>query len=186
MFLSEWSKFPSALCLLAGKKKTWWQLASRCCWNRACPWYTSEIVSFLVGLRTYQQLCASLVLQDRTVGGNVERGEGLCRTEIVPPTPASRPQGLFLGQVGKWSDVTEKWKNVERECLIDGWENLPEDGWEVVVDTMICIPLDGEPEWGCRKIEQEGRCRTHKKGRTEKDTCNCESTAVVVKGGEIS
>jgi len=112
-------------------------------------------------------------LRDQTVGGNVERGGSLCRTEIVPP------EGLFLGQVGKWSDVTEKWKNVERECLIDGWENLPEDGWEVV-DTMICIPLDGAPEWGCRKIEQEGRCRTHKKGRTEKDTCNCESTAVVV------
>ena len=119
------------------------------------------------------------VCEIRRWAGNVERGESLCRTEIVPP------EGLFLGQVGKWSDVTEKWKNVERESLIDGWENLPEDGWEVV-DTMICIPLDGEPEWGCRKIEQEGRCRTHKKGRTEKDTCNCESTAVVVKGGEIS
>ena len=34
MFLSEWREFPSAPCL-AGKKKTWWQLASRCCWNRA-------------------------------------------------------------------------------------------------------------------------------------------------------
>jgi len=33
MFLSEWREFPSAPCL-AGKKK-WWQLASRCCWNRA-------------------------------------------------------------------------------------------------------------------------------------------------------
>ena len=32
----------------------WWQLASRCCWNRARPWYASELVSFLVGLRTYQ------------------------------------------------------------------------------------------------------------------------------------
>ena len=27
-------EFPSGPCL-AGKKKTWWQLASRCCWNRA-------------------------------------------------------------------------------------------------------------------------------------------------------
>jgi len=36
------------------KKKTWWQLASRCCWNRARPWRASELVSFLVGLRTYQ------------------------------------------------------------------------------------------------------------------------------------
>ena len=36
------------------KKETWWQLASRCCWNRARPWHTSEHVSFLVGLRTHQ------------------------------------------------------------------------------------------------------------------------------------
>jgi len=39
---------------LPRKKRTWWQLASRCCWNRARPWYASELVSFLVGLRTYQ------------------------------------------------------------------------------------------------------------------------------------
>jgi len=52
MFLSEWREFPSAPCL-AGKK-TWWELASRCCWNRAPPWRASELVSFLVGLRTYQ------------------------------------------------------------------------------------------------------------------------------------
>ena len=36
------------------KKKTWWQLASRCCWNRTRPWRASELVSFLVGLSTYQ------------------------------------------------------------------------------------------------------------------------------------
>ena len=36
------------------EKKTWWQLSSRCCWNRARPWHASELVSFLVGLRTYQ------------------------------------------------------------------------------------------------------------------------------------
>ena len=33
MFLSEWREFPSVPCL-AGKE-TWWQLASRFCWNRA-------------------------------------------------------------------------------------------------------------------------------------------------------
>ena len=32
MFLPEWREFPSAPCL--AEKKTW-QLASRCCWNRA-------------------------------------------------------------------------------------------------------------------------------------------------------
>ena len=36
------------------EKKTWWKLASPCCWNRARPWYDSELVSFLVRLRTYQ------------------------------------------------------------------------------------------------------------------------------------
>jgi len=52
MFLSEWLEFPSAPCL--AEKKPWWQLASRCCWNRVRPWHASELVSFLVGLRTYQ------------------------------------------------------------------------------------------------------------------------------------
>jgi len=35
MFLSEWREFPSTPCL-AGKR-TWWQLTSRCCWNRTRP-----------------------------------------------------------------------------------------------------------------------------------------------------
>ena len=39
---------------LQEKKNPWWQLASRRCWYRARPWYASELVSFLVGLRTYQ------------------------------------------------------------------------------------------------------------------------------------
>jgi len=51
MFLSEWREFPSAPCL-AGKRT--WQLVSRFCWNCACPWHASELVSFLGGLRTYQ------------------------------------------------------------------------------------------------------------------------------------
>jgi len=42
------------------EKGTWWQLASRCCWNRARPWHASALVFFLVGLRTYQHpgICA--------------------------------------------------------------------------------------------------------------------------------
>jgi len=35
------------------KKRTWWQLVSQC-WNRVHPWHASELISFLVGLRTYQ------------------------------------------------------------------------------------------------------------------------------------
>ena len=34
MFLSEWCEFRLAP-YLAGGKKTWWQLASQCCWNHA-------------------------------------------------------------------------------------------------------------------------------------------------------
>ena len=45
-----WISFGALLC----RKKKTWQLASRCCWSRACPWHASELVSFLVGLRTYQ------------------------------------------------------------------------------------------------------------------------------------
>jgi len=46
-----WISFGALPCR---KKKTWWKLASWCCWNRARPWRASELVSFLVGLRTYQ------------------------------------------------------------------------------------------------------------------------------------
>jgi len=53
MFLAEWREFPSAPSL-AEKNKTSWQLASRCCWNRARSCYASEFVSFLVWLRTYR------------------------------------------------------------------------------------------------------------------------------------
>jgi len=44
-----WISFGALPCR---KRKTWWQPASRCCWNRARPWHASELVSFLVGLRT--------------------------------------------------------------------------------------------------------------------------------------
>ena len=47
-----WMSFGALPC--RGGKKTWWQLASRCCWNRVRPCHASELVSFLVGLRTYQ------------------------------------------------------------------------------------------------------------------------------------
>ena len=48
---------------LQEKKKPWWQLTSRCCWNRARPWHASELVFFLVGLRTYQHLGIYLLVQ---------------------------------------------------------------------------------------------------------------------------
>ena len=54
-----WISFGALPCR---KKKTWWQLASRCCWNRARPWHASELVSFLVGLRTYQHPVVTIQL----------------------------------------------------------------------------------------------------------------------------
>ena len=50
-----WISFGALPC--RKKKKTWWQLASRCRWNRARPWHAYELVSFLVGLKTYQHPC---------------------------------------------------------------------------------------------------------------------------------
>ena len=46
-----WISFGALPCK---KKKNLMTLASRCCWNRARPWHASELVSFLVGLRTYR------------------------------------------------------------------------------------------------------------------------------------
>ena len=62
MFLSEWRVFPSAPCL-TGAEKTWWQLASPCCWNRARPWHASELVSLLVELRTYQHPSTNYIIR---------------------------------------------------------------------------------------------------------------------------
>ena len=41
---------------LQGGEKTWWQLESQCFWNCVRPWHASDLVSFLVGLKTYQHL----------------------------------------------------------------------------------------------------------------------------------
>jgi len=46
---TAWISFGALQC----RKKTW-QLASRCCWNHARPWHASELVFFLVRLRTDQ------------------------------------------------------------------------------------------------------------------------------------
>jgi len=51
-----WISFGALPC--RGGKKTW-QLPSRCCWNRALLCHASELVSFLVGLRTCQHSCTS-------------------------------------------------------------------------------------------------------------------------------
>ena len=62
----EWISFGALPCR---KKKNWWQLRSRCCWNRARPWHASKLVFFLVGLRTYQH-------------PGIEKGNQ-CRVQII-------------------------------------------------------------------------------------------------------
>ena len=58
-----WVSFGALSCR---KKKTWWQLASRCCRNRARPWHASELVSFLFGLMTHQHPGIWIVLWNLT------------------------------------------------------------------------------------------------------------------------
>ena len=49
-----WISFGALLC----RKKNLWQLASRCCWNRAV-WHASELVSFLMN-----EMWSKLILTD--------------------------------------------------------------------------------------------------------------------------
>jgi len=79
MFLSECREFPLAPCL-AGKKKIWWQFASRCCWNRAHPLHASELVSFLYGLRTYQHPGYIAISTEQV--GTVEACKNLFKNKI--------------------------------------------------------------------------------------------------------
>ena len=58
------------------------KLASRCCWNRARPWHDSELVTFLVGLRTYQHL-----------GGTQGRSGRVRKIAPPPPTGILYPDG---------------------------------------------------------------------------------------------
>ena len=67
-------------------RETWWQLASRCGRNRGRPWLASELVSFLVGLRTYQhpryrlsEFCGNHVYQRYVSGGGFKLQENIRR-----------------------------------------------------------------------------------------------------------
>jgi len=77
-----WISFGALPCR---KKKTWLQLASRCCWNRARPWHASELVTFLIGLRTYQHSGKNGPLRPSRI---------LCQWKI-PVTPAGIEPATF-------------------------------------------------------------------------------------------
>jgi len=76
MFLSEWRQFPSVPCL-AGKE-TWWQLASRCCWNRARPWRASGLVSGRAKLSQERSRVLTLLFSEKTHTGGA--GKSLARS----------------------------------------------------------------------------------------------------------
>ena len=88
--------------ILPCRKKLWWQLASRYCWNRARPWHASDLVSFLVGLRTYQHPGTPGVLISHTTFGrspldewSAQRQELYLATHITHKRQTSKlPAGL--------------------------------------------------------------------------------------------
>ena len=77
------------------KKKTWWRLASRYCWNSARSWHASELVSFLVGLRTYQHPSTYGQWRKYTQGSPVQiqtptQWNLIGRSLTAPPTVAQQ------------------------------------------------------------------------------------------------
>ena len=89
--IMAWSSFGALPC----KKKNWWQLASRYCWKRPRPRHASELISFLVGLRTYQHpgiytICADafyMYLQPYCTTCNYQRNSSITKfaNEEIPP-----------------------------------------------------------------------------------------------------
>ena len=106
-----WISFDALPC---GGKKTWRQLASRCCWNRARPWHASELVTFLVGLRAYQHRHDDLIV---TFRNSAKAPKNQC-----PMSAAGRIVGQFWIQ---HTFRTEEWSNLsalhirERKSLND-------------------------------------------------------------------
>ena len=109
MFLSGWCEFPSAPCR-AGKE-TWRQLLSRFCWNRAHPWRASELVSFLVGLRTYQhagiKFSPSMLTSVQGTVVNAFKGNGSFHVKWT--NEKTRPS-LILFILGRLEVPQEVWK----------------------------------------------------------------------------
>jgi hypothetical protein len=95
-YLSEWHEFPSALCL--AEKIIFWQLASRCCWNRArrltcflSASVTRKVLQFGTWTGPSFQRHYRSVLRHREVG----RAEDLLSpphsSAVTAPTALSRP-----------------------------------------------------------------------------------------------
>jgi len=104
---------------------------SWCCWNRARPWHASELVSFLVGLRTYQH-----------AGRNLVNEEGFAQWAAVEPKInkgyyhcdrlSSSRHNLLTHILLKWSiwwapNNTSKWQ-IGFNSAFKGL-NFPERRW---------------------------------------------------------
>ena len=113
MFLSEWREFPSAPCL-AGKE-AWWPLASRFFSNSARPWRASEIVSFLVGLSTYQHPGISLRVSM----------EAVCRLKAH-----TRASSISVSHLSHSLSATRR-KTYHSVLLVPGWR--------VNGDSVFCV-----------------------------------------------
>ena len=79
------------------KKKTWWQLASRCCWNRALPWHASERVCVLVRLRTYQHPVIRAAVRWMKASSN-DKHDIIIFSSLLQPTNQATNTQLTLQQ----------------------------------------------------------------------------------------
>ena len=127
-----WISFRALPCR---KKRTWWQLASRCCWNQARPWHASELVSFLVGQRTYQHpgsiKCNSKVWCEGTSRIELARNKFHCNIFLHEIRKRKTNwighilrrncllQQVIEGKIKGQIEVTRRWGRRRKELLDD-------------------------------------------------------------------
>ena len=142
-----WISFGALPC--SGEKKTLYP-ASRCCWNLARPWHASELVPFLVGLRTYQHTgITSLKRQNKVtvliITGewrrlhNEELNDLYCSPNIVRVIKSRRMKWVgHVARMGEDRGVLGSWWGNRREG--DHWGDLGVDGW--IILGWICRRWD--------------------------------------------
>ena len=118
MFPSEWREFLSALCL-AGKKKPYENSRLDVVEITHVAWHASELVSFPVGLRTYQHpvvfVCVYIHI-DKTVPLQAWKGPEVSRNFRL----------TYFKTIGisGWQNVPAKESEAQRESLTRGWTAL--------------------------------------------------------------
>ena len=138
-----WISFGALSCR---KKKISWQLASRCCWNRGRPWNASELISFLVGVRTYQHPGS---YEWSPFGIDKRRGS----KSNVPTVSYLPKKSDFLNESKDqlssfWSSVSWTWDYTDqrsrRRCLD---RRTPQNFFlfviTIIIRAAICLPPGG-------------------------------------------